>query len=44
MTPRTPPAEIRARGFLAEVRWSLRRNWMWYAGMAVAFLLLGYWL
>lgn len=39
-----PPAEVRARGFQYEILWSLHANWIWYAALAVLFLLLGYWL
>ena len=41
---RTPPADVRARGFMHETRWNLRHNWAWYVIVAAAFLLLGYWL
>jgi hypothetical protein len=39
---RTPPATIRAQGFMHELRWNLRHNWAWYVAVAAVSLLVGY--
>ena len=39
---RTPPADVRAQGFMHEIRWSLRHNWAFYLAVDAVSLLLGY--
>ena len=39
---RTPPAEVRAQGFMREIRWNLRHNWPWYVAVAAVAFLVGH--